>query len=131
MIRRPPRSTRTYTLFPYTTLFRSPIQTAGSRGVWCFGQASDMVGFAPDWHATAILDVWAPYYIERVQAVLDGTWKTSGVWHGLKEGMVVMAHYNPKPPPEAAEAAQTARKATVEGSHTGSAPCRERVGQPV
>src|SRR3546814_2781644 len=26
MIRRPPRSTRTDTLFPYTTLFRSPIQ---------------------------------------------------------------------------------------------------------
>src|SRR6059058_6613802 len=24
MIRRPPRSTRRYTLFPYTTLFRSP-----------------------------------------------------------------------------------------------------------
>src|SRR3546814_21041223 len=28
MIRRPPRSTRTDTLFPYTTLFRSPIQTS-------------------------------------------------------------------------------------------------------
>src|SRR3546814_4166844 len=27
MIRRPPRSTRTDTLFPYTTLFRSPIGT--------------------------------------------------------------------------------------------------------
>src|SRR3546814_6797024 len=26
MIRRPPRSTRTATLFPYTTLFRSPLQ---------------------------------------------------------------------------------------------------------
>src|SRR3546814_4510201 len=26
MIRRPPRSTRTDTLFPYTTLFRSPVQ---------------------------------------------------------------------------------------------------------
>src|SRR3546814_20308988 len=25
MIRRPPRSTRTYTLFPYTTLFRSQV----------------------------------------------------------------------------------------------------------
>src|SRR3546814_11675085 len=25
MIRRPPRSTRTYTLFPYTTLFRSAV----------------------------------------------------------------------------------------------------------
>src|SRR3546814_18934879 len=27
MIRRPPRSTRTYTLFPYTTLFRSSSST--------------------------------------------------------------------------------------------------------
>src|SRR3546814_15393318 len=29
MIRRPPRSTRTDTLFPYTTLFRSPTLAAG------------------------------------------------------------------------------------------------------
>src|SRR3546814_18220996 len=28
MIRRPPRSTRTDTLFPYTTLFRSPLRRA-------------------------------------------------------------------------------------------------------
>src|SRR3546814_6158888 len=31
MIRRPPRSTRTYTLFPYTTLFRSRGETVGAR----------------------------------------------------------------------------------------------------
>src|SRR3546814_1582466 len=29
MIRRPPRSTRTDTLFPYTTLFRSPVIACG------------------------------------------------------------------------------------------------------
>src|SRR3546814_10150289 len=29
MIRRPPRSTRTDTLFPYTTLFRSPVEREG------------------------------------------------------------------------------------------------------
>src|SRR3546814_18054361 len=29
MIRRPPRSTRTDTLFPYTTLFRSPVTARG------------------------------------------------------------------------------------------------------
>src|SRR3546814_19990765 len=28
MIRRPPRSNRTDTLFPYTTLFRSPVEAA-------------------------------------------------------------------------------------------------------
>src|SRR3546814_14582442 len=31
MIRRPPRSTRTDTLFPYTTLFRSPADTGDDR----------------------------------------------------------------------------------------------------
>src|SRR3546814_15571296 len=31
MIRRPPRSTRTDTLFPYTTLFRSPGHHVGDR----------------------------------------------------------------------------------------------------
>src|SRR3546814_5933208 len=31
MIRRPPRSTRTDTLFPYTTLFRSPTDRAATR----------------------------------------------------------------------------------------------------
>src|SRR3546814_2293369 len=30
MIRRPPRSTRTDTLFPYTTLFRSPARSSNS-----------------------------------------------------------------------------------------------------
>src|SRR3546814_1386020 len=33
MIRRPPRSTRTDTLFPYTTLFRSPAQPAAADGI--------------------------------------------------------------------------------------------------
>src|SRR3546814_11308077 len=33
MIRRPPRSTRTDTLFPYTTLFRSEGQVGVARGV--------------------------------------------------------------------------------------------------
>src|SRR3546814_6776154 len=38
MIRRPPRSTRTYTLFPYTTLFRSRSPTG------CFSGTSRLLG---------------------------------------------------------------------------------------
>src|SRR3546814_5525251 len=40
MIRRPPRSTRTDTLFPYTTLFRSIEGRADDGGI--FAQAVDM-----------------------------------------------------------------------------------------
>src|SRR3546814_10363548 len=44
MIRRPPRSTRTYTLFPYTTLFRSPGDVGGqSHCVDHFGVAKGAV----------------------------------------------------------------------------------------
>src|SRR3546814_6721567 len=39
MIRRPPRSTRTDTLFPYTTLFRSPGRAAWLAGLRDRGQA--------------------------------------------------------------------------------------------
>src|SRR3546814_2204034 len=38
MIRLPPRSTRTDTLFPYTTLFRSPHRGGGARGPTLFGK---------------------------------------------------------------------------------------------
>src|SRR3546814_6521720 len=36
MIRRPPRSTRTDTLFPYTTLFRSAIMPTGAGKSLCY-----------------------------------------------------------------------------------------------
>src|SRR3546814_4349971 len=44
MIRRPPRSTRTDTLFPYTTLFRSVHHLRVHRftGAWCGGPCSSV-----------------------------------------------------------------------------------------
>jgi len=107
----------------------APIQTAGSRDVLCFGQASDMTTFAPEHHATAILDVWGPYYIERVQAVLDGTWETSNVWYGFKEGMVEMAPYNENLPAEVVEAAEKVRKDIVAGAmHPFDGPIKDQSG---
>src|SRR3546814_13685245 len=62
MIRRPPRSTRTDTLFPYTTLFRSrrarpaalgPVQAAETAGQ-SMSEAT-IEGFLPDAEATDIL----------------------------------------------------------------------------
>src|SRR3546814_5136631 len=38
MIRRPPRSTRTDTLFPYTTLFRSTAGQQETLPIWIFNQ---------------------------------------------------------------------------------------------
>lgn len=53
-----------------------------------FGQASDMAEYAPLPRVSSIIDNWAPYYIERVGAVMDGTWESQSVWQGIDKGMV-------------------------------------------
>jgi simple sugar transport system substrate-binding protein len=75
----------------------APMQVAAERGIKAFGQASDMIKFGPETQLTSIVDDWAPYYIGRVGAVIDGTWKQHDVWHGLAEGNVVMAPYTNMP----------------------------------
>src|SRR3546814_8458422 len=44
MIRRPPRSTRTDTLFPYTTLFRSTLARSDASLLWKTGAEADYEG---------------------------------------------------------------------------------------
>src|SRR3546814_3245260 len=46
MIRRPPRSTRTDTLFPYTTLFRSVVQYSGNPKLYI--KNMDGIAFIPE-----------------------------------------------------------------------------------
>ena len=73
------------------------LQIAEKAGVMAFGQASDMIQFAPKAQLTAIIDDWSPYYISRVKAVIDGTWKKSDTWGGMDSGMVKMAPYTNMP----------------------------------
>ena len=67
------------------------LQVAEKEGIKAFGQASDMIMFAPNTQLTAIIDQWGPYYVERVKAVIDGTWKSEDTWGGMDTGMVEMA----------------------------------------
>ena len=53
-----------------------------------FGQASDMAAYAPFPRVSSIIDNWAPYYIARTQAVIDGSWETVNTWDGIDKGMV-------------------------------------------
>ncbi|MBV8448208.1 MAG: BMP family ABC transporter substrate-binding protein, partial [Hyphomicrobiales bacterium] len=72
----------------------APLQVCEQKGLYGFGQASDMSSIAPKAHLTAIVDNWAPYYIGRVKAVMDGTWKAGDTWWGLKQDTVQIAPYN-------------------------------------
>lgn len=91
------------------------MQIASERGKLAFGQDSEMIKFGPKAQLTSILDTWGPYYIERVKAELDGTWKSEDTWGGLDSHMFAMAPYTNMPDDvkkiaEDAQAAITAGK---------------------
>lgn len=108
------------------------VRVAEERGVWAFGQASDMVTFGPKAHLTAIIDNWDPYYIARTRAVMDGTWKSGDVWGGFKSGMVVMSPYNPAIPADVVALAEKAREGIIAGSvHPFAGPLKDQSGNIV
>ena len=90
------------------------LQVAEERGVYAFGQSSDMIAFAPDAQLTAIVDDWSQYYIDRVQAAMDGTWESMDTWDDIDAGMVFMADYT-NMPDNVAQDAQALEHAIVSG----------------
>ena len=106
----------------------APLQIAAEQGVLGFGQASDMIKFAPENQLTAIIDDWAPYYVRRVQAVLDGTWKSEDTWDGMGPGMVAMAPYTNLPDDVVAMAKETEARITSGEFHPFTGPIRKQDG---
>ncbi|MDM7459953.1 MAG: BMP family ABC transporter substrate-binding protein, partial [Paracoccus sp. (in: a-proteobacteria)] len=68
----------------------APLAQAEAAGAIGFGQASDMAQYKPSPRVASIIDDWSPYYIKRVQAMLDGTWESGSSWAGIGEGEVVI-----------------------------------------
>lgn len=75
----------------------APLQTAEKAGVLGFGQASNQYKFAPKAQLTATIDNWSPYYISKVQGVIDGTWKTGDYFGHMNEDVVQMAPFTNMP----------------------------------
>jgi basic membrane protein A and related proteins len=107
----------------------APLQIAEERGLHGFGQASDMISFAPKAQYTAIVDDWAPYYTRRIQELLDGAWKPTNVWEGIKEGAVLMAPYTNLPEDVAAAAEETEQKIASGELHPFTGPIKNQAGE--
>lgn len=110
----------------------APIQVAEQRGVWAVGQASDMVNFGAKAHLTAIIDDWAPYYVARAKAALDGSWKSTDTWDGLKQGMVQLAAYNKAIPADVVALAEETRKGIIAGTvHPFAGEIKDQSGKVI
>lgn len=107
------------------------MQIAAQRGILAFGQDSDMSKFGPKTQLTAIINNWAPYYVQQVKAALDGKWKADDTWDGLKEKMVMMAPYT-NMPNDVKKMAQDTEAAIIAGTlHPFKCPVVDQTGKTV
>lgn len=94
-----------------------PLQILEQKKLFGFGQGADMSRFAPTAHLTAIEDIWGPYYVERVKAILDNSWKSTDTWDGFKEGTVKISPYNKAVPADVVKLADGVQAGYKDGSY--------------
>ena len=70
-------------------------QFAESVGIPWVGYDANAKKFAPKSWLTAALYNWGPYYLRRVQAAMDGTWKSGFYYGSIKDGFTKLAPFGP------------------------------------
>ncbi len=112
-----------------STAPQAAAQAAGN--VVTFGQASDMGEYAPFPRVSSIIDDWAPYYIARTQAVMDGTWESVSTWDGIGAGMVGIGEISDAVPADVKAEALALVEALADGSyHAFTGPLNKQDGTP-
>jgi len=101
---------------------------AEEKGIYAFGQASDMQQFGPNARLSSIIDNWGPYYVSRVQAVMDGTWESTDTWDGIAPGLTEIGEFKNMPDDVAAEAQAIADAIEAGEYHAFTGPLNKQDG---
>jgi simple sugar transport system substrate-binding protein len=110
-----------------STAPQAAAQEAGN--VITFGQASDMAQYAPFPRVSSIIDDWAPYYIARTKAVMDGTWTSTDTWDGIGAGMVGIGEISDAVPADVKAEALALKASLADGSyHAFTGPLNKQDG---
>ncbi|MGQ0565278.1 MAG: BMP family ABC transporter substrate-binding protein [Gemmobacter sp.] len=106
-------------------------EAAKNPGVIGFGQASDMAipEYMPTPRVSSIIDNWAPYYVKRVGALLDGTYAQTDSWEGIASGEVEIGAITEAVPAEVKAEAEAMRDAIAAGTyHPFTGPINKQDG---
>lgn len=91
-------------------------QYAQTKKIPWVGYNSDARKFAPTSWLTAALYDWSVYYVPRVKAAMNGTWKTGFYYGDMKDGLIGLAPFGPKVTAKTKAAINAKRKALINGS---------------
>ena len=91
------------------------VAAAEEKGKQAIGYHSDMSKYGPKAHLTAVTHHWDQYYIDQVQAVMDGKWEPTTIWGGIKDGMINLSPFNDAVPEEVRKKVEEAKAAIAAG----------------
>ncbi len=111
----------------------APLQVAEQRGIYGFGQHSDMSKFVQNAQLTSIVTDWGPYYTQQTKAVLEGNWVGGAdTWAGLKDGMIVLSPYGKAVSESIRTAANKVKNDIISGTlHPFQGPIKNQAGEVV
>ena len=92
------------------------LKTAQDKGKRAFGWDSDMTAYGPKAHLASAIINWTPYYIKATKDALDGSWKTGGVWWGVKEGAIDLVSIADDVPAETKAKVEAVKAGLKDGS---------------
>ena len=88
---------------------------ANERGAFAIGYNSSTPTAAPGAYLTAALFHWEVFYVDDVNSILNGTWRTRSYWEGLDKQMVSLDALTQLNDPRAGPAIERARGEMVAG----------------
>src|SRR5439155_14284593 len=105
-------------------------QFAESAGIKWVGYDSYEENFAPKAWLTAAVYNWGPYYLRRVKAAMNGTWKSGFYYGSIKDGFTGLAPYGPSVSAKTKAAIAAKRQAIKRGSfYEFTGPLRDQSGK--
>jgi len=89
-----------------------------------------MAQYGPKAQLTAAVHDWNSYYVERVKAVMDGTWKSEDTWKGIDSGMTQISPFNASVPKEVVDKVTALKEQIAKGAlHPFAGPIKDQSGK--
>ncbi len=105
---------------------------AEKHGIPWAGYDSNAESSAPKEWLTAAVYNWGPYYLRRVKAAINGTWKPGFYYGSIKDGFTSLAPFGPKVSAKTKSMIAAKQKAIVSGKFdVFQGPLYDQKGKPM
>ena len=108
------------------------VELAQTKGLYAFGQDSDMSRFGPRSHLSGNTVNWGVYYVAKVRQALESKWKAEDTKWGMKEGMIKLVPVNKEVPAKVAEHFEKLKAQTLAGKfYAFNGPIKDQAGKEI